>query len=248
MTVILPAGSRMLRHALFWLALALATLAPPAQAQVYWRFDTGWSKARDAGFHDNDFWQSGLILGGSFYEAGRLDGLGESLHFGAGLGYRFSDSLRADVTVSYRDGYHLSGSDYDGFAPATYSAAVSSKALLVNGYYDFHAGGVRPYLGAGIGWARNTMGPMTQDWGFGFATTIPGATTTSRAFALMAGVGILVRGAILDVGYRYVDFGEFESGTDGWAPAGGGMPAFRFPYGGGTGKLRAHELTVGFRF
>ena len=109
---------------------------------------------------------------------------------------------------------------------------------MVNGYYDFTAGSVRPYIGAGIGWARNETDMLVQDFGLGFSNTFSGATRDDTAVALMAGVGVPYSGWTLDVGYRFIDLGKFETGT---------AAAFGIS-SGQTGRLRAHELTLGARF
>jgi len=42
-------------NAVFVLSLAMAAVAPiPAQAQMYWRVDVGWSRPNDADFKDNE--------------------------------------------------------------------------------------------------------------------------------------------------------------------------------------------------
>jgi opacity protein-like surface antigen len=215
-------------------ACGLAT-ATPAQAQVYWRIEAGWSAPNDAEFKDNDFYNSGNIWGDpTGTQPGTLNNIDGSLIVGAGVGYRFTSSLRGDVTLAYRGFYNLNDSTFE----AAYSAHLTSTTLMVNGYYDFTAGGVRPYFGAGIGWARNETDSLIQDFRFGFANTFSGATTDNTAVALMAGIGIPHSGGTLDIGYRYIDLGKFETGT---------VAAFGIT-GGQTGKLTAQEITFGFRF
>ena len=216
-------------------AWGLATAAP-AQAQMYWRFDVGWSAPVDnADIKDNDFYNTGVIWGDpTGTQPGTLNNIDGSLVIGAGVGYRFTSGLRGDVTLAYRGMYSLNDSTFE----ADYSMRITSTTLMVNGYYDFTAGGVRPYVGAGIGWARNETDPLIQDFRFGFANTFSGATTTNTAVALMVGVGIPYSGGALDIGYRYVDLGKFETGT---------AAAFGIT-GGQTGKLTAQEITFGFRF
>lgn len=249
MTIRIPGFARRLRCALPVLAASLAWSALPAQAQVYWRVEAGSSHARDAGFQDKDFEQAGLIWDGNFPPVpGILDELGVSPLFGVGVGYRFDDSVRGDVVLGYRGRYALTGAFQESWStrPTTYDVDVASTTLLVNGYYDFRpVAGVRPYLGAGIGVARNRTGQLTQDFGFGFTTTVAGATRHDFAFALMAGVGLPMQGWTLDVGYRYVDMGKFETGVGGTANS---VPPFAFPFFGASGKLRAHEVVAGARF
>jgi opacity protein-like surface antigen len=214
----------------------IAAAAQAAQAQTYWRVDVGWSAPVDkADFKDNDFYNSGNILGDpTFTQPGTLNNIDGSLIFGAGAGYRFTSGLRGDVTLTYRGFYNLNDSTFE----ADYNAHLSSTTLMVNGYYDFTAGGVRPYIGAGIGWARNRTDKLVQDFRFGFANTFAGATRDDTAVALMAGVGIPHAGVTLDIGLRYIDMGKFETGNT----AALGIT------GGHTGKLSAYEFTFGVRF
>src|SRR5690606_14280174 len=61
----------------------------------------------------------------------------EACTAGLGVGYRFSELFRSDLTVDWTGDY--------GNADAT--------TVMGNGYIDFVFGGfLRPYIGAGIGW------------------------------------------------------------------------------------------------
>lgn len=228
------------------MAMFCSLAAAPAHAQTYWRLETGYSDANSAGFKDRDFANFGIICADSFCgNAAKLDNIGDSPILGVGVGHRFTPHLRADVTLTYRGGYRLNEKGAD----AHYSATIRSTALMLNGYYDFMAGNGGPYLGLGVGWAQNRMGTMVQDFGgfpnvVGFHTMLSGAKKNNAAFALMAGVGIPISGWTIDLGYRYVNLGKFETGT---------VYSSRFfsmslPSIGASGKLTAHELTLGFRF
>jgi opacity protein-like surface antigen len=225
-----------MRKAAAVLCLALGALAAPAaQAQLYWRLDLGYSKANDADFKDNDFNNAGVIWADpSGTQPGILNKIDSSAMVSGGIGYRLGNGMRGDVTLAHRGAYRLNDRTFE----ADYHADIASTTLMVNGYYDFTAGGVRPYVGAGIGRARNKTGELTQDFRLGFANTFSGATRNDTAVALMAGIGIPLSGWTLDVGYRYIDLGKFETGTE----AAFGITS------GQTGKLTAHELTFGARF
>lgn len=218
------------------LCLAIAGFAAgmPAHAQMYWRLEVGYSKPNDAEFKDNNFDEAGNILADPNFQQATLNNIEGSPIVGGGVGYRFTSGLRGDVTLAYRPFYSLNDRTFE----ATYSADITSTTLMVNGYYDFTAGGVRPYIGVGIGWARNETDGLIQNFGLGFSNTFSGATREDTAVALMAGVGIPFPGWTLDIGYRYIDLGKFETGT---------IAAFGIT-SGHTGKLTAHELTLGARF
>lgn len=225
-----------MRNALATLAMAMGALvAAPAQAEMYWRLELGYSKPGDADFKDNNFNDAGVIWADpSGTQPGTLNKIDGSIIAGGGVGYRFTSSLRGDVMLAYRGFYSLNDKTFE----ATYHAGITSTTVMLNGYYDFSAGGVRPYVGAGIGWARNETDRLVQDFGLGFANTFSGATRDDTAVALMAGIGVPYSGWTLDIGYRYIDLGKFETGT---------AAAFGIS-SGQTGRLRAHELTLGARF
>lgn len=80
--------------------------------------------------------------------------------------------------------------------------------------------------------------------GSGTATT-PGASKTSFAWGLAAGVGVDVTPQVaVDVGYRYLDLGKVETGRGearlGGAPFGTVAPV--------TAALNVHVLSVGLRY
>lgn len=109
--------------------------------------------------------------------------------FGGGIGYRYNDNMRADITVDWAGKYDV--------APG---AKMSTTTVLGNLYYDFaNESAFTPYIGAGAGygWVRNT--PTGNENGF--------------ALGLTAGVAVdLTQNIALDVGYRFRD--TFISGPD----------------------------------
>src|SRR5438067_2737906 len=87
------------------LALAALACAGPAAAQSYWRFDTGYSKSRDADIKDKG--PSQLTCGNAACTSGAtFDDVHGSAIFGLGWGYRFGRFFRSDITFASRDGYH----------------------------------------------------------------------------------------------------------------------------------------------
>jgi opacity protein-like surface antigen len=227
-----------------YVLLAFLCIVGTAHAQVYTRFDFGYSKSVNTDLHDKDFASDGVICGDATCSSpGNLKDVGSGFLIGGGVGNQFTEHVRLDVTLTYRAGYKLDKSDSFN-PPAHYSADVSSLAFMANGYWDFPLGGWAPYAGLGLGFASNTMGSMNFGDNAGFSGSTSSKTSTSGAFAFMLGAGVpLGSGPVLDFGYRYADLGKLETGS-GVQRFGGGT----FPYAGATGKLRAHELTVGMRF
>ena len=169
----------------------------------------------------------------------------ETFSLGGGIGYAFTNFLRADVTVDHRFGSELSGTRPIGTYAVGYvrdKADLESTSVLLNAYADLGTwGGVTPYLGAGIGVAGNRLTNISREAyvagaldGSGFLAP---HTTHNLAWALMAGAAVsLGAGFQLDLGYRYVHLGAARTRIDG---PGEGIR---------TDAIRAHEFRIGARY
>lgn len=180
-----------------------------------------------------------------------------------GLGYQFTDILRADVTAEYFegrfDGASLTAAPCAGEGVGTscaisHSASFSSLGLMANGYVDLATlAGFTPYLGAGLGvthldW-KTVHESSTCIAGAGAcAGSADGASYRGRVswrftYALMAGVSYDVTDRMkLDMGYRFsrIAGGDmFDFGAEALAGASGAK--------GHDDGLTRHELRVGLR-
>lgn len=229
------------------LAASMALTATAAQAQFYGRVDLGFSSALDAEIRDKNFARDGLICADPACNSGMaLNDVGASGVLSAGVGWRFSQNFRTDLTIGYRGGYALDDSDR---FPSNYKADIVSTSVMLGAYWDFGGGGSAPYFGLGIGWAQNEIDEIVNTGGaLGSARIfVPGGTWSGMAWSLMAGVAIPLGGrTTLDLGYRFIDLGEIESesGPITCTPSCTGAGT----YSGLSGKLRAHELMLGVRF
>ena len=229
--------------------LALAAYAGGACSQerpYYFRLDTGNSWAQGGGFHDRTF--TGGALG--FLVCGNppctsnmsINHLGQSPVYGVGAGWRFNPQWRADLTLGWRK-FKVDGIDQ---FPENVHGDVNSQVAMLTGYWDIPVDGkLKPYVGAGVGMARNSMGITTDSFipGPGTILATPGVKT-STAMSLAAGVSYAIcEGVAIEVGYRYLDLGKFQTGNV--ADFGFGIT---IPYQGAEGKLRTNELTLGVRF
>lgn len=142
---------------------------------------------------------------------------------GLGLGYEWSKWLRFDVTSEYRNRSTFHGLDrYQGYSNGykfsgtnQYTATVKSWVTLANAYWDmFCWGGVTPYVGGGIGYAKTWVGDYTD-------VNVPnlgvayGQTTDSGGFAwsLTAGLAYDVTpNFTIDLAYRYLNLGDASTG------------------------------------
>ena len=124
--------------------------------------------------------------------------------FSAGVGYRFSNKLRADLTADYR-----TDAEFDATTPggAAVSSEVNGLAVMLNGYYDIGTfEGFTPYLGGGVGIVRLETTEQT-------GTMAAGDTSTNFAWALNVGSAIELgndENTLADVSYRFVSLGKFK--------------------------------------
>lgn len=176
--------------------------------------------------------------------------------FGLGIGYYFNDWLRFDVTGEYRGKANFHGLDsYTGFGcpppgytscPDSYSGSKSEWTFLLNGYVDLGTWyNVTPFVGAGIGFSRNTISSF-QD--INVANTIlsqsyaPSASQWNFAWALHAGLAYKVsKNFTVELAYRYLDLGNAQTGVpvDFNSQT---FPVFEFQH------LTSHDVKIGLRF
>ena len=185
------------------------------------------------------------------FSAGPLTGdfiresLDNSARVGAGVGYRFHQNVRADVTVDYFN------SRFKGVAPTPTFAAASiadkglfqSTTVMANGYLDLPtAAGITPYIGAGLGMAHNVFSDysrITYDAATGTETLqrLTGSDDNRFAWALMAGLGVkLSSNFSLDLGYRYLSVGDIKT------------RAFDLGAGADIESIGTHEVRLGVRY
>lgn len=193
---------------------------------IYLRGDVG------VGYQQIDKYEQSDVraAGGSFY--GQTDQT-TAFFAGAGIGYRFNNWFRVDGTFEYRGGGsigvndridYINGFGNPGILTNTYKGNLSSMVALFNAYVDLGTWNcLTPYIGAGIGVARNRVTGLT-DQGINWVDTTGGiiqptlgtassGTKTGVAWALMAGVGYEVnKNLTLEVGYRYLNLGDAQSG------------------------------------
>ena len=128
--------------------------------------------------------------------------------YGGGVGYRFSENLRADLTFSYRPDTDVEATTAGGTA---ITSEVDAMTTMINAYFDMGKfSGVTPYVGAGIGYARLETSDQT-------GTVVTGDTSSNFAWAAMLGAAIdlgLGNATRADLGYRFINLGEFQQESD----------------------------------
>ena len=175
--------------------------------------------------------------------------LGPAAVVGLGGGIELAGFFRGELMFDYRTGYEIDTVE-DRFLPGlAASADVDSYSLFLNAYFDvlsFDLSGVEltPYLGGGVGLAINDLDDTRFDEPGFSAIDLEGGTTTQFAWNAAAGLGIGVSESFtIDLGYRYVDLGRFESGRQ--ARQGSSVDRFQQKV---EGDLTAHEVLVALRY
>ncbi len=202
---------------------------PPVEFAHPRFFDlSGWYVRADLGYA---WGRLGSAQAASSYPSPTDDSLGNGFIGGIGGGIK-TRWLRTDVTIDY-----TSPLKYTGTAVTTddVTAKISGWSALFNGYIDLGKYyGVSPYIGAGAG-----VGYMSvSDYSSTVAPPFSGGDHSQWNFnwAVMAGLGYAITpNLMLDVGYRYLNFGDVETASDAF-----GTMAFN--------NLAAHEVRVGVRW
>jgi opacity protein-like surface antigen len=149
--------------------------------------------------------------------------------YGGGVGYQFNNWFRADVTGQYRGKSNFTGLDVvTGTGPGAgfvgtdgYAATKSELLFLANVYADLGTWWcVTPFIGAGVGGARVSIGNFTDTGdsigAFGQSHSLDYAGTSSKwnfAWALHAGLAYKVTpGLTLELAYSYVNMGNGLTG------------------------------------
>lgn len=184
----------------------------------------------------------------------------------AGVGYSFTDYLRADVTLDYSTGEYggttsstaaCGGASATGQCASVDTQSYEQYGFMANAYVDLGTyAGFTPYVGAGAGVARVTWGQLNSDLscvsvagnactGTPTDTTSPGQQDWRFTYALMAGFAYdISKNLKLDVGYRYSKINggtqfNFDAATTA-AGAGGGQA--------NDNGIAKHEFRAGLRY
>ena len=184
-------------------ALAALAIATPANAA-----GSGWYVSLTGGanwLNDNDFVTASApdtFLFNSESETGYV--------IAGAVGYSLANvapGLRVEAEVAYRqnqvDGIWASDNvitDPTGTDSGVLDFDHSTLSVLANVWYDFDMGGVRPYVGGGIGWADTDVD------GTFLGGSVPAFNVGDNGFAWQLGAGVnfqVAPNVQLGVGYRY---------------------------------------------
>lgn len=191
-------------------------------------------------------------LGAGVLPLGHAD-LGDAPGFGLGVGYQFTDMLRADVTARYAEPsldtapFFLPGCGV--FCFGRDGTDAREWEVLANAYVDLGTfAGFTPYAGGSLGAVHLSYeDPALALCGAGACATIPGSDRDGWrfAYALSAGVAYdVTEDVALDLGYRYLDAdGDGATRFDGLGAAAPGAGLLVSDDG-----FRRHALRLGLRY
>jgi opacity protein-like surface antigen len=237
--------------------------ATPVNANNYYvRADMGLPDYGSASFSQADLADNG----GTFLS----EKIGDRPVFAIGVGRNLSQWLRMDLTGEYRLSANvrarddLSGIVVDSGgdilqANTDYRGRLTSVVGLANIYVDLSSWrGLTPYVGAGIGLARNelsdvrtsTIGTLSDPTTGDVFTERSSATSRDHsewnfAWALMAGFSFDMSATTkLDLGYRYINLGGGTSASSNLLECVCGAIGQALK----IDDIDAHEFRIGLRF
>lgn len=203
------------------------------------------------------------------YRAGTVTGssVSDDISAGIGIGYIFSDLIRADATLDvFKGGFTTNGTGLDTCAiasPANTSCSFSKTGeyrnymAMANAYVDLGTiSGFTPYVGAGAGFTkvqyRTATSVGTCVDGIGACGTMAnvisshtGQSEWRKTWALMAGVSYdLTHNVKIDLGYKYSKIGS----GDNYAYNAEAITAGAVGSQGRDGGFERHEIRAGMRF
>lgn len=223
----------------------------------------GWYLRGDVGFSNQQVKKRDYYSYPTLVSLDQTTGFDAAGIYGVGVGYQFNSWFRADVTGQYRGRSNLKGLDLTSYYDTgvlqrgsdLYGGSVSSWVVMANGYVDLGTWWcVTPFVGAGIGAARNTISGFTDigvngTTAFGASPGLASATDTSAkwgmAWALHTGLAYKVSPNMsVELGYSYMNLGDVATGElvtkDGFGRGQGRTMQFK--------DLTSHDVKLGVRW
>jgi opacity protein-like surface antigen len=233
----------------------------PARSESgpYVRLGAGVDWPEATGFRDVDCSSSKALFGcgpgNNGQPLGATGSFDPALVVDVGLGYRFNRWIRAEALLSWRPDLDFNGqSNFLGRAGSNQpvSGSVSSVAGFGVAYVDLpKIGKVRPFLGAGLGVARNRMESLTFQFpgiSASSSTTTPGGSSSDLAYLLTAGISVPLSERLdLDLAYRFTDLGRVTTGS-GQAQVVRPAGTFSIPIDGTSAALQTQGVVLSLRY
>src|SRR5436305_11789908 len=149
-------------------AADMAIAPPPAYAPPPFVEDFGgWYLRGDIGFSNQRVGRLNNALDANNTSSVQTLNFNTAGIFGLGVGYKFNNWFRADVTGEYRGNSQFFGTDrityVGGVGTDTYHATKNEWVVLANAYVDLGTWWcITPFIGAGVGGARVSINNFTD--------------------------------------------------------------------------------------
>jgi opacity protein-like surface antigen len=197
--------------------------APPAPPADF----GGWYLRGDIGMTNQNAKSIDSATSATFPTTTAGLGFDSSPLFDVGVGYRFNNWFRADVTGQYRGKANLHGSQSVRLGPTdveanTYTGSKSEWVVMANAYVDLGTWWcITPFIGAGLGGAYNQLSSF-QDSGVRYTNGALSNSVTyfdtngkwNFAWAAHAGLAYKVNpGFTVELAYSYMNLGDASPGN-----------------------------------
>lgn len=162
-------------------------------------------------------------------------------------GVAFGFGLRLEAEVAYRGDRDTRATGSLGGLGYSARSSIDLLTVMANAYYDIDFGSpFVPFIGGGVGWAQAKTDDLRVDVDqLGALSTERGRTESGFAWSLTAGVAYKASDAVaIELGYRYLDAGDAESGGSAVDAFGGALPGVPRT----SQDLRLHEVSLGVRY
>lgn len=213
----------------------------------------GWYLRGDIGFSNQSVNKLDWYSYPTLLSLNQTTGFDSAGVFGIGAGYQFNSWFRADVTGQFRGKSNFHGTDTFTYSNAglvtpgvdNYSASKSEWLVLANAYVDLGTWWcVTPFVGAGVGFSRNTISNYVDvNTPARSVATAPAASNWDFAWAAHAGVAYKVSPSFtVELAYSYVNLGDATTGVV------SDYTGFANNHRMGFKNLTSHDLTFGVRW
>lgn len=203
-------------------------IAPPPYAAPIVEDFGGWYLRGDIGFSNQRVDRLNNVLDATLTSSVQNNSFNTAGIFGLGVGYKFNNWFRGDVTGEYRGNSQFSGTDLitypGGVGVDNYRATKQEWVVLANAYVDLGTWWcITPFIGAGVGGARVAINGFT-DSSINSNPLPPGPNVVGQAFgdnaskwnlawAVHAGLAYKVTpNFTVELAYRYLDMGDGLTG------------------------------------
>ena len=250
---LIAAGAATLLSSMAFAADMPSIMSAPMYAPAPVEDFGGWYLRGDIGFSNQSVKKLDWFSYPTLLSLNQNTGFDTAGIFGLGAGYQFNNWFRADLTGQYRGKSNFHGTDVFVFSNAgvptagadTYTASKSEWLVLANAYVDLGTWWyVTPFIGAGVGFSRNTISSYVDtNTPSGGVAIAPAASKWNLAWALHTGLAYRVNpGFTVELGYSYVNLGDATTGIV------SDFTGFANNHTMGFKDITSHDLTLGVRW